>query len=462
MQNGDFIELLLSQNEGGRLRLSPEWKKDELLKVICAYLNGQGGWIIVGMNETRVTVGTRGVSIQQIYADIMNEISPQPLVYIQPEMYDCKEVFLITVMQGSRAPYSYAGSFFTSMADGCIVVPDKDAIRALMRSYDGFASSWETIAATGVELENLDENLMSQVYSLGRESCLISASVDSPYAMLSRCGLLDFGIVKNGAVALFATETNRLMRQCRCRIQLMMNGKTSQQFEDMVVYEGNLFQLIDQIHDYFLNRLPVVSRFSDQEWGRNQKSLYPMNVLDEAVVNALVHRDMGDLSGEVVINVYKDRMEIINSGVMPDGIVKGKNTIKPHVSVLRNPVMAEILHYAGKMEKTGRGLMLIYQQMKENGMKLPEWKCENGYTVLTIYSTPLVVKLSPRSVQFLSNFGEKTFTRSMYEGYFHGDISEKTAKNDISAMVKGGWLIQEGKGPSTMYVKTGKSLPDFA
>lgn len=364
-------------------------------------------------------------------------------------------------MQGSRAPYSYAGSFYTTMPDGSIAVPGKDATRTLMRSFDIFASSWETIAATGVELEDLDYEMMSKVYALGREACLISESVDSPLAMLSRCGLFDYGIVKNGAVALFADDTNRLMRQCRCRIQVMMGGKTSQQYEDMVVYEGNLFQLTDLIHDYFQNRLPMVSRFSELDWGRRQKLQYPMDVLDEAVVNALIHRDMGDLSGEVVINIYKDKLEIINSGVMPAGIVKGKNTITPHISVLRNPVMAEIFHYAGKMEKTGRGLMLIYQQMKEDGMKLPEWKCENGYTILTIYSTPLVVKLNSRSVQFLSDFKGKTFSRSIYEEFFRGDISEKTAKNDISAMVKGGWLIQEGKGPSTLYVKTGKELPDF-
>ena len=52
--------------------------------------------------------------------------------------------------------------------------------------------------------------------------------------------------------------------------------------------------------------------------------------------------------------VFSDRLEITNSGQMPEKMVQGKSTVLPHGSVLRNPLMAEVFYVSGEMEKTGR------------------------------------------------------------------------------------------------------------
>jgi len=53
------------------------------------------------------------------------------------------------------------------------------------------------------------------------------------------------------------------------------------------------------------------------------------------------------------------------------------------------------------------------------------------------------------------------FSREDFESFFEGSISEKTARNDISKLMEGGWVERFGDGPSTKYVKTNKELPEI-
>ena len=88
-------------------------------------------------------------------------------------------------------------------------------------------------------------------------------------------------------------------------------------------------------------------------------------------------------------------LQITNSGVLPDKLVSGKSKVLPHGSVLRNPLMAEVFYVAGEMEKTGRGMYLISNTMKEAGRKLPEWfqgVCIMKKRVISSYPTVSAVR----------------------------------------------------------------------
>jgi ATP-dependent DNA helicase RecG len=233
----------------------------------------------------------------------------------------------------------------------------------------------------------------------------------------------------------------------------MLGGKAASQYEDTVVMEGNLLELSKRASDYFLNRLPMVSEFHHEEWDRKDYSEYPQDVLDEAVTNALIHRDMSDTTGEVLVFIYADRIEIINPGTMPENLIKKKNVVLPHVSTPRNPLMAEIFYVAGKMEKTGRGLKLIHDQMNDLKRKLPEWECLDGRTKLTIYRTPNDVRLNARVTEYIATKKVGgSFSKQDYLQYWNYKISDPTAKNDLQQMVNAGLCRKDGSGPATRYV----------
>lgn len=240
----------------------------------------------------------------------------------------------------------------------------------------------------------------------------------------------------------------------------MPHGKTGSRYDDSLIIEDHLFKAFEHVHNYFKQQLPIVSEFKHDEWNRIDRERYPLEALDEAVVNAMVHRDYGDVSGEVSINIYRDKIEITNSGEIPEGILKSKNSFEIYHAVFRNPMIAHMFFLRGKMEKKGRGLPLIKARFIEYGLKLPEWITRNGYTSLTLYGIPK--PLTSRMISFLMKLktGEQ-FSREDYEKFFKGSISEKTARLDISNLSNGGWLSKVGEGPATTYVRTNKELPEI-
>ena len=131
--------------------------------------------------------------------------------------------------------------------------------------------------------------------------------------------------------------------------------------------------------------------------------------------------------------------------------------MQPHISTPRNPLMAELFYVDGKMEKTGRGLKLIHDQMSDLKRKLPEWESTGGRTKLTIYRTPNVVKLNDRVMEFISTKKvDEKFSKQDYLQFFDFRISDRTAKNDIQLMEKSQLCQKDGSGPSTKYIVLGK------
>ena len=121
-------------------------------------------------------------------------------------------------------------------------------------------------------------------------------------------------------LGLFGIDVGRFLPQSKMRIQVRLGGKTADRYEDIVVMEGNLFELSKRTQDYFQHRLPMVSEFHSDDWSRKDYVEYPQAVLDEAITNALIYKDMSDTASEVLVFIYADRIEVINPGLMPNDL----------------------------------------------------------------------------------------------------------------------------------------------
>ncbi len=456
MENS-FIYSLIQQNHLPLpLIFLSKYNADITGKMICALLNEKGGWIILGIDEEKNIYGLNNEKTTSIQEEI-NHITPLPLVYLQSETIERKNIVLITVSPGVLPPYTYKGHYYLRTNNDA-VLPNTDKMATLIRDSTNVQLSWEGDQCLTAEDECFDNNLMHEVYQTGLNSKRLIPYEEGLKGLLSELRLLTVMSITNGAVALFSTHTQRLLPQCRIRIQLMLNGKTANEYNDTFYIEGNLFYCLHQTLSYFQNRLPVVSKFSTNTVIRNDMLLYPIEVLDEAITNALIHRDYTNRCDEITIFIYNDKLEITNPGEMPKNIIKSNTKILPHNSILRNPLMAEIFYIAGRMEKTGRGLILISNKMKELGRKPPEWQVSNGRTTLTIYLKKNQKQINLRITNFLNSYKSISFTRHDYQVI--NNISDKSAKNDISIMLDEGWIIRRGTGPSTIYELSGKSFPD--
>lgn len=451
--DNSFVKALLSQPHlPSPVFCYADASVETIAKKVCACLNEAGGWIVVGVNADHHGVAMDAPAFSKnVQKEITESILPLPLVYVQQEVYEDRMVVLITIPKGSLTPYTYRARYYVLQGDEPAVATN-DYLARLLRDSSSTHSSWERINNLYASEENLDDELMAKVYDKGLSLGRLSKSTNGLRGLLSELHLLRTSEIANGTVALFARDTKGLLPQCRLRIQLMSRGKTADQYDDLYFIEGNIFNVQKEAISYFKERLPRVAYFFKNRTGRYNDFEYPIDVLDEAISNALIHRDYEDISDEVTVFIYADRIEITNSGVLPDNLVSGKSKVLPHGSVLRNPLMAEIFYVAGEMEKTGRGMYLISNTMKEAGRKLPEWSSANGKTTLRIYSKKEELTINERIRYFLSRWEKgKEFTRTDYMDAFEKKPSKGTVQNDLLLMLKLGLTEKFGDGPSTKY-----------
>lgn len=448
-----FVEMLLTQRHlPSPIEYISHHDVEKITRSICAFLNAQGGWIIVGVDDKCNCIGIEDLNIMaEIQNEIINNIFPLPLVYVQKELYNNKTVILITVIKGSLPPYSYKNKYYIKRND-IIVSPSSDEISRLMRDSFSIKSGWESIANLYADKDSLNNTLINDIYQQGISSKRLATNENGLYPILSELQLLNSYEIKNGAVALFADNIKQYLPQCKIRIQLMSKGKTANQFDDCITLEDNIFNLLDKTITYFKERLPKISFFLDKETTRIDDYIYPLDVLDEAISNALIHRDYSDSLDEITIFIYADKIEITNPGHLPEKLIKSRNEVLPHGSILRNPLMAEIFYIAGRMEKTGRGMALISNKMSKLGKKLPEWTCSNNRTTLRIFSKNAKIDLNERIEHFLeAHSNEDIFNKTEYIAFFEKRPSKITAQSDIRTMLNLGLCTKIGNGPTSKY-----------
>ena len=112
----------------------------------------------------------------------------------------------------------------------------------------------------------------------------------------------------------------------------------------------------------------------------------------EAIANAITHRDYS-LRGAVHIRLSGDELSISNPGGFVEGVsLSNLLTTEPRP---RNPVLADALKRIGLVERTGRGVDLIYRGMLRFGRHVPDFSQSDIHTVV------LRLSLAEANHQFL-------------------------------------------------------------
>ena len=154
---------------------------------------------------------------------------------------------------------------------------------------------------------------------------------------------------------------------------------------DDIEFEGNIIYLLKASLDF-------VKRNSKKMWKKGpvfriEYPEYPERAVQEALVNALIHRDYSVIGSEVHVDIYDDRLEIYSPGGMYDGtFIQDINPLNVS-SIRRNPIIADVFARMDLMERRGSGLRKIieaYEAEKNYKEELkPEFKStESSFTTI--------------------------------------------------------------------------------
>ena len=97
---------------------------------------------------------------------------------------------------------------------------------------------------------------------------------------------------------------------------------------------------------------------------RVEKPAYPEEVIREAIVNALIHRDYLLSDTDIELLIFQDRLEVISPGRLPNGITVERMRAGTRAS--RNQLLKDVMRDYGYVEHLGMGVpRKIIRGMKE-------------------------------------------------------------------------------------------------
>jgi len=148
------------------------------------------------------------------------------------------------------------------------------------------------------------------------------------------------------------------------------------------VYKGTVFDLVDQAKDFVLSKIDLWVGTRAESTRAPTEYEIPQEVVAEAIVNAVVHRDYTS-NASVQVMLFKDRLEVWNPGTLPPTLTLEKLR-GPHASVPHNPLLAEPMYLTKYIERMGTGIRDMFRRCQKAGLPEPEIRIDGGFFVLTI------------------------------------------------------------------------------
>lgn len=104
---------------------------------------------------------------------------------------------------------------------------------------------------------------------------------------------------------------------------------------------------------------------------RERKPALPMDAVRESIVNAVAHRDYAIFGADIEISLYRDRLEVVSPGRLPNGATISK--MKEGFRATRNPLLKDILRDYDYIEHRGMGVRRkIIDSMRKHNRKEPD------------------------------------------------------------------------------------------
>ncbi|MBM4431655.1 MAG: hypothetical protein FJ026_15120, partial [Chloroflexi bacterium] len=196
-----------------------------------------------------------------------------------------------------------------------------------------------------------------------------------------------------------------------------------------------------------------------------EKLEYPTFVWQEAIVNAVAHRDYSLQGAPIEVWMYDDRMEIRSPGLPPAPVTIEALNRRERVHFSRNPLLVRTLAALQYMRDLGEGIPRMFDEMDRAGCYPPRFDVVGGFVFqVTLRNEPIYDR---QTVAWLSKFADLRLSgdqkRVLAYAHAHGDrftsrdyqkvIGDEiyAASKSIKDMIRKGVVRSTGKG-SRVYV----------
>lgn len=366
---------LLKQDEGPKLDfkekidIDTESGKKELAKDIIALANSPGGrgYLVIGVQDkTKRIVGLyerkyKEETIQQIIS-----LRSDPPLTLRVEYVDMPEgmVCVITVFRSLKKPHQMrqTGAFYLRRGSTTDFAT-RDEIAAMLQ-YSGIVSN-EQLPLFNMSPEVYDMDLIEDYLD---KISLHGQSQNKP--LLNNLGILHYDRESAeyyptiGGMLLFCMLPQQYLPHTCIKVSNKLHKRVETRY-----FKGHLFDMIDALMVY-IKDLPYT---------------YPIEAIEECIINALIHRDYFDASRDIAVNLSWSKVVISNPGA-----IFGNETVNT-IGREENPRRRNnwlyhaflIMDDQKRLLRVSNGLSYIKRSFKDQGhVRIINVKKENLFKVI--------------------------------------------------------------------------------
>jgi predicted HTH transcriptional regulator len=239
-------------------------------------------------------------------------------------------------------------------------------------------------ACPGATLDDLDPRALSAFVRRAREERQFPLAETATMAdVLTHLNLLQGWLPTKAAVLLFGRNPQRFLPSAEVRCMHFHGTEVARPVPFYRIFKGNVFEQADMSLDFVLSKL-------NRGVGTRAESVQapvhyeiPPDVVREAIVNAIAHRDYAS-DGAVQVSVFADRFEVWNPGQLPPPLTPAKLR-HPHSSIARNHRICETLFLARYIEKFGTGTLMMIRECRAHTLPEPDFFQRSGEFVATVW-----------------------------------------------------------------------------
>ena len=395
----DEIPKALSQGEGQFREFKSAWDRrsdpprklnwksirDKIADVVAAFANADGGLLFVGVEDDGQPSGHG-------YSDAaVRGLLGVPESRLQPEVHcrtgrikiDDKEVLIFEVPQSTEAVMVVADGFPYRVGAQILREPQelinqrKQALRVV-----GYEQRFRMEAT----LDHLDLGLVRRFLDRTPVSSRPVEEALEYYGLIER-HLRDWKITNIGLLLFARRPALKWHPRAGLRVFRVAGRERLHGRQRNVTQVGRADPPLAMALEEVRSLAGAQVRQTERLNGLYFESVpeYPEFAWQEALVNAISHRDYEVTSRETEVWFYDDRVEISNPGDLIAPVTLDRLREGGPAHGTRNPMLVRVLADTGAMRDEGEGIARIFSEMADRQLPDPEIACEDGVFTITLF-----------------------------------------------------------------------------
>ena len=264
---------------------------------------------------------------------------------------------------------------------GELVAAFYEALVAYMEENDLLRSGpFDAAPCLDARMEDLDpERIKRFVRTARAERQFPLSDKIPPEELLEHLDLLHKGRPTNAAVLLFGRKPQRFLLTSYVKCAHFHGTYVAKPIPSLQMYEGTVFEMVDHAVDFVLSKIALSVGTRAESAQVPVAYEIPKEVVREAIVNAVAHRDYTSNSS-VQVMLFADRLEVLNAGSLPWPLTLEKLR-GPHESVPGNRLLARAMYFVKYIEEMGTGTVDMIRRCAETGLAEPEFESAGGFVI---------------------------------------------------------------------------------